>query len=137
MSSEIIISFCPKAGLWAVHILIDSSNDLPQLPAFVYRVKINATDVYCIIDLNLFRGRGWEGATIETTGPRIRKTLLHKGGFGSLSNTWCLLSNANKKHGSSAFWPALGLCIRLLGFLLLCAVMWHLLKSFHYWESLF
>ena len=40
-------------------------------------------------------------ATIETTGPRIRKTLLHKGGFGSLSNTWCLLSNANKKHGSS------------------------------------
>lgn len=39
------------------------------------------------------------GATVETTGPRMRKTLLHKGGFGSLSNTRRLLSNANKKHG--------------------------------------
>lgn len=29
----------------------------------------------------------------------MRKTLLHKGGFGSLSNTWRLLSDANKKHG--------------------------------------
>ena len=44
---------------------------------------------------------GWGAgeATIETIGPRMRKTLVHKGGFGSLSNTWCLLSDANRKHG--------------------------------------
>ena len=45
-----------KQALCAVHILIDSSNDLPQLPAFVYRVKINATDVYCIIGFEICCG---------------------------------------------------------------------------------
>lgn len=45
-----------KRALCAAHILIDSSNDLPQLPAFVYRVKINATDVYCIIGFEICWG---------------------------------------------------------------------------------
>lgn len=45
-----------KQALCAVHLLIDSSNDLPQLPAFVYRVKINATDVYCIIGFEICCG---------------------------------------------------------------------------------
>lgn len=45
-----------KQALCAVPILIDSSNDLPQLPAFVYRVKINATDVYCRIGLEICCG---------------------------------------------------------------------------------
>ena len=50
-----------KQALCAVHILIDSSNDLPQLPAFVYRVKINATDVYCIIGFEISFGVGGLG----------------------------------------------------------------------------
>lgn len=50
-----------KQALCVVHILIDSSNDLPQLPAFVYRVKINATDVYCIIGFEICFGVGGLG----------------------------------------------------------------------------
>lgn len=45
-----------EQALCAVRILIDSSNDLPPLPAFVYRVKINATDVYCIIGFEMCWG---------------------------------------------------------------------------------
>lgn len=36
--------------------VIDSSDDLPQLPAFVYRAKINATDVYRIIGFEICWG---------------------------------------------------------------------------------
>lgn len=40
--------------------VIDSSDDPPQLPAFVYRAKINATDVCCIIGFKLCWGSpGW------------------------------------------------------------------------------
>lgn len=45
-----------KQALCAVRILIDSSNDLPQRPACVYRVKIKATDVYCIIGFEICSG---------------------------------------------------------------------------------
>lgn len=45
-----------KQALCAVHVSIDSSNDLPQLPAFVYWVKINATDVHCIIGFEICCG---------------------------------------------------------------------------------
>ena len=40
--------------------VIDSSDDPPQLPAFVYRAKINATDVYRIKGFKLCWGSpGW------------------------------------------------------------------------------
>lgn len=42
-----------KQELCAVGLLIDSSHELPELPAFVYRVEINATDVYCVIGFEI------------------------------------------------------------------------------------
>lgn len=55
----------------------------------------------------------------------MRKTLLHKGGSGSLSNTRCLLSDANEKHGPPLSLLAnVGWHVCLLGFLLHGASIW-------------
>lgn len=54
----------------AVSVLMDSSN---ELPAFVYRVKINATDVYCIIGFEIC---WWGGASFEATGPQNEKNTF-------------------------------------------------------------
>lgn len=44
--------------------VIDSSEHLPQLPAFVYRTKINATDVYRIIGFEICWGGVGVGSTV-------------------------------------------------------------------------
>lgn len=47
--------FCQReeSGQRELFKVIDSSDDLLQLPAFVYRAKINATDVYRIIGFKI------------------------------------------------------------------------------------
>lgn len=53
-----------KQASCAAHIPTGSSDDRPQRPAFVYGVKINATDVSCVIGFEIC----WGGATVKTIG---------------------------------------------------------------------
>lgn len=67
-----------KQASCAAHVPTGSSDDRPQRPAFVYGVKINATDVSCVIGFEIC----W-GQPSKPSGPRARKALLHEGGLGS------------------------------------------------------
>lgn len=66
-----------KQASCAAHVPTGSSDDRPQRPAFVYGVKINATDVSCVIGFEIC----WGGQPSKPSGRERGRRFCTKGAW--------------------------------------------------------